>query len=82
MVVLSFETRKSQQEILDKAVKYFSDNVGLKVTERNDCCVHFADENQIGYVRVTLAQKDEKFEVDVESREYDYHAKRFASEFK
>ncbi len=82
MTVLSFETRKSQQEILDKAVKYFVDNVGLKVTERGDCCVRFADENQIGYVRVTLAQKGEKFEVDVESREYDYHAKRFVSEFK
>jgi hypothetical protein len=82
MVVLSFETRKSQQEILNKAVKYFVDNVGLKVTERGDCCVHFADANQIGYVRVTLTQKDEKFEVDVESREYDYHAKRFVSEFK
>jgi len=82
MVVLSFETRKSQQEILDKAVEYFVDNVGLKVTERGDCCVHFADENQIGYVKVTLTQKAEKFEVDVESREYDYHAKRFVSEFK
>ncbi len=82
MTVLSFETRKSQKEILNKAVTYFTDDVGLKVTERDDCCVRFADENQIGYVRVTLAQKGEKFEVDVESREYDYHAKRFVSEFK
>ena len=82
MIVLSFETKKSQKEILDKAVKYFVDDVGLKVTERGDCCVHFADENQLGYVKVTLAQKDEKFEVDVESREHDYNAKRFVSEFK
>ena len=82
MIVLSFETKKNQKEILDKAVKYFVVNVGLKIAERSDCCVHFEDENQLGYVKVTLSQKGRKFEVDVESREYDYHAKKFVSEFK
>ncbi len=82
MIVLSFETGKSQEEILEDAVKYFVDEVGLKVVERGDCCVHFADEDQLGYVRVTLSQKDSKFEVEVESQEYDYHAKKFAGDFK
>ena len=82
MIVLSFETKRSQKKILDKAVKYFVDDVGLRVTEQGDCCVHFADRNQLGYVKVTIAQKDGKSEVDVESREFDYHAKKFVSEFK
>ncbi len=82
MIVLSFETQKSQKEILDKAVKYFAEEVGLEVTERSDCCVHFQDKNQLGHIKVTLSQKGAKFEVDVESREYDYQAKQFVSKFK
>jgi len=82
MIVVSFKTRKSQKEILDKAVEYFVDDVGLKITERSNCCVHFGDENQLGFVKVTLSQKGKEFEVDVESREYEYQAKRFVSNFK
>lgn len=81
MIVLSFETQKSQKEILDKAVKYFAEDVGLEVTERSDCCVHFQDKNRLGHIKVTLSQKDAKLEVDVESREYDYQAKQFVSKF-
>ena len=75
MIVLSFETKESPKKMLDKAVKYFVGGVGLEVTKQDDCCVHFSDENQLGYVRVTVAQKNEKYEVDIESREYDYHAR-------
>jgi hypothetical protein len=82
VIVLSFETQKNQKEILDKAVKYFAEEVGLEVTERSDCCVHFQDKNQLGYIKVTLSQKDETFEVDVESREFDNQAKQFVSKFK
>jgi hypothetical protein len=82
MIVVSFETEKDQKEILDKAVKYFVDNVGLKITSRNDCCARFVDENQLGYVWVTLSQKGKKFEVDVESKEFEYHAKKFVKDFK
>jgi len=63
MIVVSFETEKDQKEILDKAVKYFVDDVGLKMTSRNDCCAHFVGENQLGYVWVTLSQKGRKFEL-------------------
>jgi len=31
---------------------------------------------------VTLTEKGDKFEVDVESREYEYQAKEFMREFK
>jgi len=60
MIVASFETEKDQKEILDKAVKYFVDNIGLKMTKRNDCCAYFEGEDQLGYVKVTLSQKGKK----------------------
>jgi len=81
MIVVSFETEKGQKAILDKAIKFFVDAVGLKITKRNSCCVFFESE-QSGYVKVTLSQKDEKFEVDVESKEFEYWAKKFVREFK
>jgi len=80
MIVLSFETEKDQQAILDKAIEFFVGNVGLKITKRNSCCVFFGDE-QSGWVKVTLSQKDEKIEVKVESREFEHWAKKFVKEF-
>ncbi len=50
MIVVSFETEKDQKEILDKAVEYFVDDVGLKMTKRNNCCVYFEGADQLGYV--------------------------------
>jgi len=82
MIVVSFETEKDQKEILDKAVKYFVDNIGLKMTKRNGCCVYFEGEDQLGYVKVTLSRKGKKFEVDVESREFEHNAKEFVKDFK
>jgi predicted AAA+ superfamily ATPase len=81
MIVVSFETEKNQEEIMDKAVRYFG-SIGLKISERGDCCIYFEDENQSGYVKVTLSQKGKKFEVDVESKEFEYHAKKFAKDLK
>jgi hypothetical protein len=82
MVVVSFETKRSHEEILNKAVEYFRDKLGLKITERGSCCVYFVDENQIGYVNVTLAEEGNKFKVDIESREYEYQTKEFVRTFK
>jgi hypothetical protein len=79
MIVISTETNKSQNEIIDFAVKFFSKNMGLKITEQNPCCLIFGEMYQ-NYVMVTLNQKDSIFEVKVESREYDYFAKRFIEE--
>jgi len=82
MIVVSFETKKAQEEILDRAVEYFRDEIGLEITERGSCCVYFVDKNQIGYVNVTLTKEGNKFKVDVESREYEYQTKEFVRTFK
>lgn len=80
MIVLSFETDKEQQEILDRAIKFFTGKMGLEATERSHCCVIFGEVYK-SYVMVTLNQKNDKFEVVVESKEYDYWAKKFVAEF-
>ena len=81
VIAISFVTQKDQTEILDRAAEYFVNNVGLEVTERAECCIHFGGKDQVGYVKVTLSQKNEKFEVTVESREFEYWAKKFVKEF-
>jgi hypothetical protein len=77
MIVVSFETKMAQEEILDKAVEYFRNKVGLKITERGSCCLNFEDKNQIGYVNVTLTKEINRFRVEIESREYEYQTKEF-----
>lgn len=81
MLVMSFETDKDREAILDKAIKYFVDEVGLKIAEQNSCCVTF-NGGKVGYVTVTLAQEDKKFEVTIETREFEYWVKKFVKEFK
>lgn len=81
MLVMSFETDKDREAILDKAIKYFVDEVGLKIAEQNSCCVTF-NGDKLGYVTVTLAQEDKKFEVTIETREFEYWVKKFVEEFK
>lgn len=81
MLVMSFETDKDREAILDKAIKYFVDEVGLKIAEQNSCCVTF-NGDKAGYVTVTLAQEDKKFEVTIETREFEYWVKKFVKEFK
>lgn len=82
MIVVSFESSRDQEEILNKAVEYFRDKVGLKITERDSCCVYFSDESQTGYVNVTLTEERNKLKVNIESREYEYQAKEFIRTFK
>ena len=82
MIVVSFKTKKDANEILRKAMEYFVDVVGLKVTDHGSCCVYFADENRLGYVNMTLSEEKGNFEVTVESKEFEYQAKEFVRNFK
>lgn len=82
MIVVSFKTKRSQQEILTKAAEYFTNNIGLKEVERSDCCIRFEDDKQIGYVKIDLLQENHLFEVKIEGNEYEYYIKRFLVLFK
>ncbi len=81
MIVVSFETKKDQKTILEKAKSYFIGTVGLKLAEEDPCCLTFESEGKLGYVRMTLTQMDKKFEVRLETREFDHWAKKFGEQF-
>lgn len=81
MIVVSFETKKDQKTILEKAKSYFIDTVGLKLAEEDPCCLTFESEGKLGYVRMTLTQMDKKFEVRLETREFDHWVKKFGEQF-
>jgi len=78
---MSFKTDKDQKVILDKTIKYFVDEVGLKIVKQDPCCITF-NGDKLGYVTVTLSQENNKFEVTLETREFEYWVKKFVEEFK
>jgi hypothetical protein len=76
MIRISKKSRLKPDEILGKASRYFGKGgEGLDETERGPCCVSFSGAG--GYVTVTVTEGGGQREVDVESREFEYQAKRF-----
>jgi hypothetical protein len=65
------------EEVLRRAEDFFgSEELGLKLVERDECCLSF--EGGGGHVTVAAAHwKPGRTEVDLETREWDYHVKRF-----
>ena len=47
----------------------------MEEKERNPCCISF--EGAGGYVAVSIVDEDNHRMVDVETREFEYQAKRF-----
>ena len=76
MIRISKKSRMNPSEIIAKASRYFGKGgEGLEETERGPCCVSFSGAG--GYVTVTVVEENNQREVDVESREFEYQAKRF-----
>ena len=76
MIRISKKSRLDPDEILVKASRYFGkDGEGLDETERGSCCISFSGAG--GYVNVTVSEKTNQREVDVEAREFEYQAKQF-----
>ena len=76
MIRIEKTTRLTPTQIIEKATAYFgNDGEGLTQKERGMCCVSF--EGGGGYVAVTVADEDKHRVVDVESREFEYQAKKF-----
>ena len=76
MIRIAKSTRLKSAEVIEKASIYFGkQGEGLEEKERNKCCVSF--EGAGGYVSVSVVDEDHRRMVDVESREFEYQAKRF-----
>jgi hypothetical protein len=72
------ESKLTISEVLDRAAEYFGEGgLGLEISSRDECCVSFAGGG--GHVTVTVTE-GEKTSVDVETREWDYHVRKFMAE--
>ena len=76
MIRISKKSRLNPDEILAKASRYFGKGgEGLDETESGSCCISFSGVG--GYVTVTVCDKGNEREVDVETREFEYQVKQF-----
>jgi hypothetical protein len=76
MIRISKKSRINRDEIIARASRYFGKGgEGLDETERGPCCVSFSGAG--GYVTVMVVEGTDQREVDIESREFEYQAKRF-----
>ncbi len=76
MIRITRQTRLIPADIIDRASDYFGEGgEALEEKERNACCISF--EGAGGYVAVSIVDEDNHRIVDVETREFEYQAKRF-----
>jgi hypothetical protein len=76
MIRVAKQTRLTPVDIIERASAYFGKGgEELTETQRNLCCIYF--EGVGGYVAVSIADEDKHRTVDVETREFEYQAKRF-----
>jgi hypothetical protein len=76
MARYSVETKKSPEEVIQKAVAHFGEGgLGLSVGAEDVCCVTFVGGG--GHVSVAASNEEGKTTVELETREWDYHVKTF-----
>ncbi len=71
------ETKLEAEEVLRRAEAFFgTGGLGMKVVERNECCLYF--EGSGGHVTISAARcQPDRTDVDLETIEWDYQVKRF-----
>ena len=80
MIRITRQTRLKPADIIDRASDYFGEGgEALEEKGRNPCCISF--EGAGGNVAVTVVDEDNHRMVDVETREFEYQAKRFLERF-
>ena len=76
MIKIAKQTGLAPEEVVDRAAKFFGKGgEGLEEKERNPCCISF--EGSGGYVSIAIYEEEKNRMVEVESREFEYQAKRF-----
>ena len=76
MLKIAKQTGLAPEEIMDRASAFFGKGgEGLEEKERNPCCISF--EGGGGYVSISINDDLKHRTVDVETREFEYQAKKF-----
>ena len=76
MIKIAKQTRLAPEKVINRASKFFGEGgEGLEEKERNPCCISF--EGGGGYVSISIDGEEKHRMVDVETREFEYQAKRF-----
>ena len=76
MIRIAKQSRLPSTAIIERASQYFGiGGQGLAESERHPCCIYF--EGVGGYVAVSVVDEAEHRTVEVETREFEYQAKRF-----
>ena len=76
MIRIAKQTALKPKEIMVKAVEFFGKRgEQLDQKDRNPCCVYF--EGGGGYVSISIVEESKLRTVDLETREFEYQAKRF-----
>jgi hypothetical protein len=76
MLRISKHTQLKPADVIEKASRFFGDGgEGLDETQRTPCCISF--EGAGGYLTVSMADEENRRSVDIETREFEYPAKKF-----
>ena len=80
MINVGKKTDLSSEEIIKKSIRYFGPSgVGLKLTEKSDCCARFDGSGGFVSVQVTETEGEES-DLSILGREFDYQIKNFLKE--
>jgi hypothetical protein len=79
MALYGVETKLSPEQVIERAVTYFGEGgLELQMSEQNPCCVTFTGGG--GHITATASSEEKVTDVRLETREWDYHVKRFMQE--
>ena len=76
MLRISKDTKLQPAAVIERAARFFGKGgEGLDESERSACCISFQGVG--GYLTVSIADENQHRTVDIETREFEYQAKRF-----
>ncbi len=78
MIRMEKSSKLTPLEVADKAVAFFGPGgLDLEVTEPGECCVRLGGGGGYVFVQAAEGENGNGSLVEVESREWEYHVKRF-----
>jgi hypothetical protein len=79
MLNLEVKTKQNPEKVVEKLKAYFGeDGLGLELKSDTPQCLNF--EGAGGYVTAVLCPEEETTRVELETREWEYHVKKFAAD--